>query len=141
MFSRIRSARKSAAIVDSNPRATQVGARSLMHDDVYDGAGKCLGEIEEMILDTRHGCVRYVVLAVGGFLGVGRKRFAIPWSALTPDPNYQRSVLDVAQMELMAVPVFDDDPWLQRTDPARSLKNQLPLRERTLLGRTNTRNT
>ncbi len=135
MFDRIRSARKSSVIVDSNPRATQVGATSLMQDDVYDAAGKCLGEIEEMILDTRHGCVRYVVLAFGGFLGIGRKRFAIPWSALTPDLNYQRSVLDVAQMGLMAVPVLDDDPWLQRTDATRSLENRFLLRERVLLGR------
>ena len=135
MFDRIRSARKRSVIVDSNPRATQVGATSLMQDDVYDAAGKCLGEIEEMILDTRHGCVRYVVLGFGGFLGIGRKRFAIPWSALTPDLNYQRSVLDVAQMGLMAVPVFDDDPWLQRTDATRSLENRFLLRERVLLGR------
>jgi sporulation protein YlmC with PRC-barrel domain len=139
MFDKIRSARKSSVIVDSNPRATQVGATSLMQDDVYDAAGKCLGEIEEMILDTRHGCVRYVVLALGGFLGIGRKRFAIPWSALTPDLNYQRSVLDVAQLGLMAVPVFDGDPWLQRTEPARVLENLFLLRQRALSGRASKR--
>src|ERR1700693_5130040 len=91
-----------------------VGTTSLIQDDVYDTAGKFLGEIEEIVLDTRAGCVRHAVVALGGFLGIGRKRFAIPWSALTPDLNYQRCVLDVAQMQLMAAPVFDDDPWLQR---------------------------
>jgi sporulation protein YlmC with PRC-barrel domain len=126
MFDTIRSAAKSSVRVDSNPRATQVGVTSLMDDDIYDAAGKYLGEIDEIILDTRTGCVRYVVLAFGGFLGIGRKRFAIPWSALTPDLNYQRCVLDVAQMQLMAAPVFDDDPWLQRTDPTRGLEKATP---------------
>lgn len=111
-----------------------------MEDHVYDAAGKRLGAIEEMILDTRTGCVRYVVLAFGGFLvGVGRKRFAIPWSALTPDLDYQRCVLDVAQMSLMAVQVFPDDPWLQRTEPVRGLDHTFLLRQRAVLGRTRTR--
>jgi sporulation protein YlmC with PRC-barrel domain len=126
MFDTIRSAAKNSVRVDSNPRAAQVGVKSLMGDGVYDTAGKCLGAIEEIILDTRTGCVRYVVLALGGFLGIGRKRVAIPWSALTPDLNYQRCVLDVAQMQLMAVPVFDDDPWLQRSHATRGLEKSAP---------------
>ena len=140
MFDKPRSAGKSSVRVDSTPRATQVGVTSLMEDGVYDAAGKCLGEIEEVILDTRTGCVRYVVLALGGFLGIGRKRFAIPWSAMTPDLNYQRCVLDVAQMKLTAVPVFDDDPWLQWTDPTQGREKPFLLRQRTLLGRTSNRN-
>lgn len=118
MFSSTRSAGKNSVRVDSNHLATQVGATSLMEDDVYNAAGERLGEIEEIILDTRTGCVRYVVLALGGFLGIGRKRFAIPWSALTPDLNYQRCVLDVTLMKLMAVSVFHDDPWLQQARPS-----------------------
>lgn len=125
--------------VDADSRAVQVGVTSLMEDDVYDASGKRLGAIEEMILDTRTGCVRYVVLAFGGFLGIGCKRFAIPWSALTPDVNYQRCVLDVAQMSLMAVQVFPDDPWLQRTDPLRRPDHPSLLRKRLVLGRNRTR--
>ena len=105
---------------DPKPRAEQVGTRSLIQDDVYDAEGKRIGEVEEMILDIRTGCVRYVVLSVGGFLGIGCKRVAVPWSALTPDLDSQRCVLKVAAMRLMAVPVFDEDPWLQRCDPSRT---------------------
>jgi sporulation protein YlmC with PRC-barrel domain len=123
MFDRTRITRKRTVRVDSNPgatpvrvdadnRAAQVGVTSLMEDDVCDAAGNRLGAIEEMILDTRTGCVRYVVLAFGGFLGIGRKRAAIPWSALTPDLDYRRCVLDMAQMRLMGVQVSPDDPWL-----------------------------
>ena len=88
--------------------STLLGARTLIEDDVYDASGKCLGEIEDIVLDTRTGCVRYAILALGGFLGIGCKRFAVPWSALTPDANYRRCVVNVAHMKIMAVPIFDD---------------------------------
>ncbi len=139
MFDRIRRARKSSLRSAINPRVAHVGASSLMEDRVYDAAGKSLGEIEEIILDTGTGCVRYVVLALGGFLGIGRKRFAVPWSALTPDLNHQRCVLDVAQIGLVAVPVSDDDPWLQRTDPTPSPGNPFLQHQRTQFGRTSNR--
>ena len=102
--------------VDSTTNACLVGTTSLIEDDVYDAAGKFLGEIEEIVLDVRTGCVRYAVLALGGFLGIGRKRFAVPWRALTPDADYRRCIVNVALMQLMAVPVPQDDPWLQRVD-------------------------
>lgn len=105
--------------LDGEPRAEHVGTTSLIEDDVYDSGGKCLGEVEEVILDIRTGCVRYVVLALGGFLGIGRQRVAVPWSALTFDLDYQRCALNVTEMQLMAVPVFDEDLWLQRYQPAR----------------------
>src|SRR5674476_398805 len=99
---------------DSTTNACLLGTTSLIEDDVYDAAGKFLGEIEEILIDVRNGCVRYAVLALGGFLGIGRKRFAVPWSAITPDADYRRSVIDVARMHLMAVPVSQSDPWLRR---------------------------
>jgi len=111
-----------------------VGTTSLIEDDVYDAAGKFLGEIEEIVLDVRTGCVRYAVLAVGGFLGLGRKRFAVPWSALTPDADYQRCIVDVTLMRLMAVPVPKNDPWLQRADPTWSKGNSYLLRQQGFLG-------
>ncbi len=128
MFDTTGSASNSSMRVDYNPRAAQVGVMSLMEDKVFDAEGMYQGRIEEMILDTHTGCIRYVVVAFGGFLGIGRKRFAVPWSALTPDLKYQRCVLNVIKMKLMAVPVFDDDPWLRRTDPTRGLANPFPLR-------------
>ena len=96
--------------------AVLLGTTGFYGDTVYDLAGKFLGEIEEIVLDTRTGCVRHAVVALGGFLGIGRKRFAIPWSALTPDVDYRRCVVNAAPMELKAMLIPDDDPWLQRAD-------------------------
>ena len=106
--------------VDATTTPCLLGTTSLIEDDVYDAAGKHLGEIEEIVLDVRTGCVRYAVLALGGFLGIGQKRFAVPWSALTPDVAYRRCTVDVALMRLMAVSVPRNDPWLQQSHPTWS---------------------
>ena len=115
MFSRMGINRTSAS-AGTPGNACLVGAKNLVENSVYDGGGNRVGKLEEIVIDTRTGCVRHVVLAVGGILGIGRRRLAVPWSALKPDANYRRCVVDVTQMQLTAVQVPDDDPWLQGTD-------------------------
>jgi sporulation protein YlmC with PRC-barrel domain len=113
MFSTSKSNRI-AANEDISRNARLFGVNSLIANSVYDAEGNRVGTLEEIVIDARTGCVRHVVLAVGGILGIGRRRIAVPWSALNPDANYRRCVVDVAQMQLTAVGVPDDDPWLQR---------------------------
>ena len=128
MFNRMRTNPRISVGVDSTTNTCLLRTTSLIEDDVYDAAGKFLGEIEEILIDARTGCVRYAVLALGGFLGVGRKRFAVPWSALTPDADYRRCIVNVALMQLMALPVPQEAPWLPRTDLSRSEENAYLLR-------------
>ena len=90
-----------------------LGVQSLVANKLYDADGNFVGKLEEIVLDVRTGCVRHVIVAIGGVLGIGRRRFAVPWSALQPDANYCRAVIDMAQMRLTAVPITDDDPWLR----------------------------
>jgi len=91
-----------------------LGMRSLVENNVYDSDGNFVGKLEEIVIDTRTGCVRHAVVAIGGLLGLGRRRVAVPWSVLTPDTKYRRCIADVAQMELTAVQIPKGDPWLQR---------------------------
>jgi len=98
--------------------ACLVGARSLAGNRVYDARGNLVGTLEEIVIDTRTGCVRHAVLAVGGILGIGRRRLAVPWSVLQPDAEYRRCTVDMTRMQLTAVRVPDNDPWLQRPDSA-----------------------
>ena len=96
------------------PDSNLLGVQSLVANKLYDAEGNFIGRLEEIVLDVRTGCVRHVVIAVGGFMGLGRRRLAVPWSALKPDADYCRAVIDVAQMRLTAVRIPDDDPWLRR---------------------------
>lgn len=83
-------------------------ATDIVNDDVYDHAGRCLGAIEDIMFDSQSGCVRYVVVSMGGFLGFRRKRYAVPWGALTPHPDLRRSVLNVAKMRMTALVLSED---------------------------------
>ncbi|SAK70196.1 PRC-barrel domain-containing protein [Caballeronia glebae] len=47
--------------------------------------GEDIGKISDIMLDVRGGRFAYAVLSEGGFLGMGTKLHAIPWSALTLD--------------------------------------------------------
>ena len=105
MFIKTRTHPQSALNGDSSINECLLETSSLVKDEVYDAAGNCLGQIEEIVFEARTGCVRYAVLGLGGFFGIGQKRLAVPWRALTPDANYRRCVVDVTLMRLMAVPV------------------------------------
>ncbi|TAJ03442.1 MAG: PRC-barrel domain containing protein [Planctomycetota bacterium] len=45
-----------------------------------------LGDLDEIAIDGR-GRVRYAVLSVGGFLGMGEKLIAVPWDSLSFSAN------------------------------------------------------
>jgi hypothetical protein len=62
------------------------------------------------------GSVCYAVLSSGGFLGMGEKLFAVPWSALTLDTENKRFVLDVEVDRLKNAPGFDKDQWPNMAD-------------------------
>jgi sporulation protein YlmC with PRC-barrel domain len=83
-----------------------LGARDLTGDLVYDAAGEFVGQVVEIMVDTRIGYVAWAVIAVGGFFGIGRRRLAVPWSVVTPDARYKRCSLSIAQDQLMGVPRF-----------------------------------
>jgi sporulation protein YlmC with PRC-barrel domain len=109
-----------------------LGVQSLVANKLYDTEGNFVGRLEEMVLDVRTGCVRHVVVAVGGFFGIGRQRYAVPWSALQPDARYCRAVIDLAQLRLTGVRIHDDDPWLRNPSAAGSSGFGLPGIQRSL---------
>lgn len=92
-----------------------IGMRSLLERNVYDSRGNYVGKLEEVVMDPRSGCARHAVVAVGGVFGIGCRRLAVPWGALTPDAEGRRCVVDIAQMHLTAVHLPDGDPWFRDT--------------------------
>ncbi|NMG75403.1 PRC-barrel domain-containing protein [Aromatoleum diolicum] len=102
----------------SGPGPEIMAADTLEGDDVVNHQGEDLGMIKEIMIDVAAGRVAYAVLASGGFLGIGDKYFAIPWSALTLDADNKRFVLDVDKEQLKNAPGFDKDHWPTMADPA-----------------------
>jgi hypothetical protein len=88
-----------------------MSASTLEGDDVVNRQGEKLGTLDEVMLDVPTGRIAYAVLSSGGLLGVGERLYAIPWRALTLDPENKCFVLDVAKERLQAAPGFDKDHW------------------------------
>lgn len=99
----------------STPRV--LSASSLEGDEVVNDAGEGLGKIEDLMIDIGDGHVAYAVLSFGGFMGMGNKLFAVPWSALSLDARNERMILNVDKQKLEDAPGFDKDDWPDMADP------------------------
>jgi len=94
-----------------------LSASSLGSDDVYNPKGEKLGSIKDIMLDIDNGRISYAVLSFGGFLSLGEKLFAVPWSALKVDTHNKRLIMDTSEERLQNAPGFDTDNWPDMADP------------------------
>ena len=109
----------SGKIVKNNPDnryRNVLAASTLEGDTVRNPEGEDLGKIDEIMIDISSGRVAYAVLSFGGFLGMGDKLFAVPWSALTVDEDERCFILDADKASLEQAPGFDKDNWPDMND-------------------------
>jgi sporulation protein YlmC with PRC-barrel domain len=107
--------------LSAGPRADGPGLRltpaaSLCGATVVDDAGEVIGSVADLILDLDRGRLAYAVVAMGGFVGVGEKLFAVPWSALKQAGRH--FILQGSRRALETGPSFDPEhpplaaaPW------------------------------
>src|SRR2546426_6788 len=67
------------AEMNAGPAPRYVSTLELKGAEVRSPADKEIGKIEEMVIAPDDAMVAYNVLATGGVLGLGEKRFALPW--------------------------------------------------------------
>ena len=101
---------------NGGPGPRIMAADTLEGNDVKNLQNDNVGEIEHIMLDVPTGRIAYAVMAVGGFLGIGEKLFAVPWSALTLDTTDKCFRLDVTKERLKDAPGFDKDHWPTMAD-------------------------
>ena len=58
-----------------------VSISTYYNEDVYDTQDNKIGDVNDILLD-KDGRVSTVIIGVGGFLGVGEKDVAVPFTAL-----------------------------------------------------------
>lgn len=91
--------------------STPVKASNILGMNVANPEGESLGTIKEIVIDTHHGRIAYAVVSFGGFLSMGAKLFAIPFSAFAYNMTKNEYVLDVSKEQLKGAPGFDPGHW------------------------------
>jgi len=94
-------------------------AKKLQGMNVRNSQGEKLGTIEDVVINVETGKVSYAALSYGGFLGIGDKLFAVPWSEFKFDHGKDEMffVLDFPKDKLKAAPGFDKSDWPNFADP------------------------
>ncbi len=75
---------------------------------VQNTTGEIVGNINDLMFD-RSGRINTVVIGVGGFLGMGEKNVAVPYSALnfsTDKDNARVIAVTLSKEELASAPIF-----------------------------------
>jgi sporulation protein YlmC with PRC-barrel domain len=100
----------------TNSRPTVLSTSSITGDAVRNVKGEDLGVIKDLMVDLNNGQIVYAVLSFGGFLGLGDKLFAVPFSALKVCPDEHKFELDIDKENLQHAHGFDKDNWPDMAD-------------------------
>jgi hypothetical protein len=79
--------------------------------------GERLGDVKDIVMDLPSGKISYVVLSVGGFLGIGDKLIAVPPASFTKSTEHDALLLDADKARIEAAPGFVQTAWPNVDDP------------------------
>jgi sporulation protein YlmC with PRC-barrel domain len=86
-------------------------ASSIIGDEVFNYHHEKLGKILDIMVNIIDGRIEYVIIEMGGFLGIGEKYFAVPFSLLKVEPKKQAFLLNQPKEVLKNAPGFNKDHW------------------------------
>jgi sporulation protein YlmC with PRC-barrel domain len=90
--------------------STLIAAGKVQGASVYGAAGDNLGSIDDIVIDRKTGNVAYAVMSSRGFLGIGARHHALPWSMLKYDVNLGGYVVPLECAQLRIAPACGQ--WL-----------------------------
>jgi len=99
------------ATVDAMKGTTIIGT------DIKNSADETIGEIDDVVVDS-DGKIQHVVVSVGGFLGVGTRYVAVPWSDIRFDRGREVALLNMTKDQLKAAPEYK---YNRAEAPARTM--------------------
>ncbi|WP_034990603.1 PRC-barrel domain-containing protein [Beijerinckia mobilis] len=99
---------RSVAAAPSSLGTGQWMASEIYGADIYDTANNKIGAVEDLIMNSA-GNISTAVIGVGGFLGIGEKEVAVPFTDLkvAMHEGKERFMLDRSKDQLKAAPSFD----------------------------------
>ena len=78
--------------------------------------GDTLGDVHDVVMDLKSGQIAYLVLASGGFLGIGEKYLPVPYESLEYNPKSDSFLMDVPKDKFKNAPHIDMKSWPNRPD-------------------------
>lgn len=88
-----------------------IATSALRNARIHNFAGEDLGKVDDLVLDLHSGRIVYVVVSLGGFLGIGDKLFAVPWELFSVRPGEPQLFLDIDRVMLEDAPSFERSRW------------------------------
>lgn len=101
-----------AAVAPDPDKLVQQQAANELRLDWVTGAtvsspdGETVGTVSDLILDRDSGQMVAAVIGVGGFLGIGEKKIAVPWARLMIDYDANQITSDLSRAEAEAAPEY-----------------------------------
>lgn len=86
-----------------------IRASRVIGTTVYNTAGEDIGTIEDVMLEKTSNGIMFAVIGFGGFLGIGEKYHAVPWSLLDYDPDKAGYVVPFTADQLKTAPAYSID--------------------------------
>lgn len=86
-----------------------IRASRVIGTTVYNTSGQNIGKIEDVMLDKMSNGIMFAIVGFGGFLGMGEKYHAIPWSVLDYDEKFAGYVVPFTREQLEAAPANSID--------------------------------
>lgn len=83
-----------------------IAASRVIGTAVFNTDGEDIGSIEDVMLDKTSNGIMFAVIGFGGFLGMGEKYHAVPWSALDYVPEQGGYVVPFSKDQLKAAPAY-----------------------------------
>jgi len=97
--------------VAETPEATSLLANARTEElNVRTRDGDNLGHIKAFMVDKRSGQVAYAVLSLGGFLGVGKSYYPVPFSILNYDLADDHYAVTIDRRQLEGGPSWANNP-------------------------------
>ena len=96
--------------------ASGMRASDIIGTDVKNPQGETVGEIEELLVQN-DGRVTHVVISVGGFLGMGDRRVAVPFNEMQVQADGRQITYNITKDQLKQQPEYRPE---RSGEPARS---------------------
>ena len=101
--------------------ATLLAASEIKGARVFNFQDQDVGDIDELLFEPDTGEIRFAVVSVGGFLGLGSTRVAVPWMAfqIVNEQGRVKYMLDATRERLEKAPRVEGKNY-ERLYPANA---------------------